>query len=196
MSLISRARYVKGRIAKLRARRIEDHKRIVARRKQLKRIRAKQRKAAAGGLRGRALDEARHLIGVTEQGGNNVGPTVTAIIRENGGTGPEPWCGDFVAHCYRKAGSKAVTRAWAAVALYLGVGGIRQTSSPKPGDPVRYTFSHIGLFEKDNGNGTITTIEGNTGSSGAVSDSHSGTDGVKRKIRSKSLVRDYLEVTR
>ena len=69
-------------------------------------------------------------------------------------------------------------------------------SAPKRGDIVRYTFDHTGLFVKDNGNGTITTIEGNTGHSGAVSDSKTGGDGVYLKVRSKSLVRDYLRVTR
>jgi len=49
---------------------------------------------------------------------------------------------------------------------------------------------------KDNGNGTITTIEGNTGRTGAVSDSATGGDGVYVKVRSKSSVTDYLRVTR
>ena len=131
-----------------------------------------------------------------EHGGNNMGETVTKIIRANGGEGPEPWCGDFQAYCYRHAGSKAVTRAWAAVRLIGGLAGIRPTSSPLRGDLVRFTFDHVGMFVKDNGDGTITTIEGNTGASGAVSDSSTGGDGVYRKIRSKGLVNDYLRVTR
>lgn len=147
-------------------------------------------------LRVKALEQARHLIGVMEQGGNNVGPTVTKIIRANGGEGPEPWCGDFVAYCYRLAGSKAVTRWWASV-YYLGViSGLRTVRVPQPGDVVRFTFDHTGLFEKDNGDGTITTIEGNTGSIGAVSDSSTGGDGVYRKIRSKSQVANYRRVLR
>lgn len=147
-------------------------------------------------LRLRALDNAKHLIGVMEQGGNNVGPTVSKIIRANDGELGEPWCGDFVAYCYRRAGSKAVTRLWASV-YYLGViGGLTTTRNPKPGDIVRFTFDHTGLFEKDNGDGTITTIEGNTGASGAVSDSATGGDGVYRKIRSKSLVANYRRVLR
>ena len=72
--------------------------------------------------------------------------------------------------------------------------GIHATSRPRAGDLVRFTFDHVGLFEKDNHDGTITTVEGNTGASGAVSDSRTGGDGVYRKIRSKSLVRDYLHV--
>jgi hypothetical protein len=54
-----------------------------------------------------------------EQGGNNTGPIVDKIIRANGGVIGEPWCGDFVAYCYRLAGSKAVDRLWASV-YFLG----------------------------------------------------------------------------
>lgn len=147
-------------------------------------------------LRRRALAEAHRLIGVMEHGGNNRGAEVTRIIRENGGTGPEPWCGDFVAHCYRKAGSKVVQRLWASVYWLGRLAGLAKTTHPRPGDIVRFTFSHTGIFEKDNGDGTITTIEGNTGPTGAVSDSSTGGDGVYRKVRSKSLVLDYRHVTR
>ena len=60
-----------------------------------------------------------------ERGGNNQGERVMELIRANGGTGPEPWCGDFVAWCYRTAGSRAVTRSWAAVRLLGTLGGMR-----------------------------------------------------------------------
>jgi hypothetical protein len=162
---------------------------------QLAKIRARI-KAAKKPLRVRALDVAETLVGVMEQGGNNMGPMVTKIIKANGGTGPEPWCGDTVAYCYRQAGSTMVTRAWASVYFLGQILGLTKTSAPLPGDIVRYTFSHTGLFVKDNGNGTITTIEGNTGPSGAVSDSRTGGDGVYKKIRPKSLVADYRHVTR
>jgi hypothetical protein len=52
------------------------------------------------------------------------------------------------------------------------------------------------MFVRDRGDGTIETIEGNTGASGAVSDSRTGGDGVYRKVRPKSLVKDYLRVHR
>jgi hypothetical protein len=142
----------------------------------------------------RAANVAKSLLGVMEQGGNNTGPIVTKIIRENGGGGPEPWCGDFVAYCYRHAGSKRVSRAWASVRLLRGLAGVRVTRKPRTGDLVRFTFDHVGLFMHDLGNGQIQTIEGNTGPRGAVSDSSSGGDGVYRKVRSKGLVRDYLKV--
>jgi peptidoglycan hydrolase-like protein with peptidoglycan-binding domain len=144
----------------------------------------------------RAYRVAAGLVGVMESGGNNSGAKVTEIIRANGGSGPEPWCGDFVAYCYRLSGSKAVTRNWAAVRLLRGATGVTGTRKPRRGDLVRFTFDHVGMFVRDRGDGTIETIEGNTGASGAVSDSRTGGDGVYRKVRPKSLVKDYLRVHR
>lgn len=146
-------------------------------------------------MRLRALRVAETLVGVMEVGGNNRGPMVMRIIRANGGVGPEPWCGDFVAYCYRQAGSKAVTRSWASVRLLGGVLGVKRVRKPLAGDLVRFTFDHVGIFVKDQG-AFIETIEGNTGASGAVSDSATGGDGVYRKRRPKSQVNDYLRVTR
>lgn len=147
-------------------------------------------------LRLRAYDAAQGLVGVMEQGGNNAGPMVAQIIRANGGLGPEPWCGDFMAYCYRLAGSRSVTRAWASVRLLGMAAGVSRLFKPSTGDLVRFRFDHVGMFVKDNGDGTFVSIEGNTGASGATSDSTTGGDGVYRKIRSKSLVRDYLRVSR
>jgi peptidoglycan hydrolase-like protein with peptidoglycan-binding domain len=144
----------------------------------------------------RAYRIAGGLVGIMESGGNNRGEMVMKIIKANGGSGPEPWCGDVVAYCYRLAGSKSVTRSWAAVRLLRGVAGVRRTGTPRRGDLVRFTFSHVGIFVRDCGNGTIETIEGNTGRSGAVSDSTTGGDGVYRKVRAKGLVLDYLRVGR
>lgn len=147
---------------------------------------------------------AEGLLGTMEVGGNNRGARVSAIIRANGGVGPEAWCGDFVAYCYRLAGSTRVQRMWASVAALRGLLGIRATSSPTMGDLVRFTFDHVGMFEAwcDAQGRTVPkaeathvrTIEGNTGASGAVSDSATGGDGVYRKIRHRSLVRDFLHV--
>lgn len=151
---------------------------------------------SGGSLQARAWAEAGRLLGVMEHGGNNSGIEVSRIIRANGGGGPEPWCGDFVAYCYRLAGSKAVTRSWASVAALRWVAGVRVTSNPERGDLVRYVFDHVGLFGAYLGNGQIGAREGNTGPSGAVSDSSTGGDGVYEKHRATGLVRDYLHVTR
>lgn len=71
-------------------------------------------------------------------------------------------------------------------------------SSPLPADLVFFDFNkdgipeHIGICIKDNGDGTITTIEGNT-SSGKVGSQDNG-DGVYKRIRSKSLILGYGRV--
>ncbi len=177
-----------GRVALLR-------KLVARRRRQVTEADRVIRRHAPQSVRLRAYAVAASQVGVRESGGNNRGTRVTEYIRSNGGTGPEPWCGDFLAYCFRKAGSRRVSRPWAAVRLLRGLPGISPTSSPQKGDLVRFNFSHVGMFVRDLGGGTIETIEGNTGSSGAVSDSRTGGDGVYRKRRSKSLVDDYLRVT-
>lgn len=147
-------------------------------------------------MRVRALQHAYTFLGVEEQGGNNRGPVVSRIIRANGGVIGEPWCGDFVAICYRMAGSKAVNRSWASV-YYLGrVAGLYSVRKPLPGDIVRYSFDHTGLFEKWLGNGYFHAIEGNTGDSGEDSDSRTGGDGVHRRRRHTSQVNNFRRVSR
>lgn len=147
-------------------------------------------------LRELALTEARKLVGVMEEGGNNRGAAVEKIIKANGGVPGEPWCGDGMAYCYIKAGSKAVTRSWASVRLLSGLSGIKKVKDPLPGNLVRFTFDHVGMFVRRINATTIETIEFNTGATGAVSDSKTGGDGVYVKRRDISLVKDYLRVTR
>jgi hypothetical protein len=166
---------------------IEAERMVSRRRKQL----AKQ-----SPMRVRALNTAEDLIGVMEVGGNNMGKKVLEIIRANGGWGPEPWCGDFCAHCYRRAGSKVVQRAWAAVVNIGFLTGMSKVKSPLAGDLVCFKFDHVGIYVKDLGGGWIETIEGNTGRAGAVSDSRTGGDGVYRKRRSKTQVSRYVRVHR
>ncbi|WP_210492279.1 hypothetical protein [Patulibacter sp. SYSU D01012] len=154
-------------------------------------------------LRERAWNEAGRLVGIVEKGGNNRGPEVEKVIRGGGGLPGQAWCGWLNAWCYRKAGSLAVTWQWGAVRLYLPLPGLRRTSSPKRGNIVRFTFDHTGLFGSwcdARGSAVpkaqathIRTREGNTGSVGAVSDGN-GKDGVHEKVRSRQLVRDFIEV--
>lgn len=126
-------------------------------------------------LRARALAQARSLRGIVEKGGNNTGPEVSRIILANGGTVGEAWCGDFVAYCYRKAGSKAVTRAWAAAwGGYWGwFTGVRRIKPENilPGDLVEYNWQHTGVAdERPDAYGNFGADEGNTGLEGKTSD--------------------------
>lgn len=165
--------------------------------------------AAARPLAAKAYEIAVREIGVAEVGGNNRGRRVDEIIRYAKGALGEPWCVDFVIWCYGHAGSKIVRPGFTRAVAYMLAGGVVQTSSPRLGDPVRYSFDHTGLFvgwrrliagryvacPKPLAT-HIEAVEGNTGAAGAVSDSSSGKDGVKRKIRHRSLVSDFLRVPR
>lgn len=157
------------------------------------------------GLRLRAWRQMQILIAekVTEQGGNNRGARVEEIIRANGGVPGEPWCGDTVAYCYLRAGAKSVTRAWAGV--YWLDRLLSRAWHPKRGHVVTYDFpggtatDHTGLFDRwapEHGAGYFYAGEGNTGDSGAVSDSRTGGDGVKLKLRHTSQVHSFRRVLR
>lgn len=151
----------------------------------------------------RAYGNAVNLLGVMEVGGNNTGPMVDRIIKANGGLGPEPWCGDGAAYCYRLAGSdivKGPNRLWAYVP-WMTRTAVRVVSNPVRGDLVRFDWNHdgvddhVGLFERWLIPGRrFRTIEFNTGKDPNVSDSTAGGDGVHRRERDISLVGDFLHV--
>lgn len=102
-----------------------------------------------------------------------------------------PWCGMFVSWVGDQAGARA-TVGWDAYTVTHAKwfkNNKRWGATPKPGAVVFFSWSgsksidsvvHVGFVEKVNGNGTITTIEGNT-------------DGgkVERHIRPTSLVVGY-----
>jgi len=163
--------------------------------KTKKRTRTKSAKQ----LRIDAHKYALAAVGIVEAGGNNVGKDVEKIIEANGGERGEPWCGDFVAYCYLLAGSKSVVRLWAAV-RYLErlLTKVQLLRNVKRGHVVIYNFDHTGIFHRwiNKAAGTFEAIEGNTGDTGAVSDSKNGRDGVKIKQRSLSQVSSYRRVLR
>lgn len=85
----------------------------------------------------------------------------------------QPWCGSFVMWCANQAKLKIpnVVYTPAGVAGFQGIGRWSNAASakPKPGDIVFFDFveggspiEHVGIVVKDNGDGTVTTIEGNT----------------------------------
>lgn len=159
--------------------------------------RTKQLKALEPKLRVRAWNEMQKLIDlkVTEQGGNNRGAWVERIIKANGGVPGEPWCGDTVAYCYLQAGATTVVRSWAAVRFLEKL--LTRVLRPKRGHVVIYTFDHTGMFKcwaPEKGSGYFWAGEGNTGNTGAASDSITGGDGVKLKLRHKSQVSSFRRV--
>jgi len=85
-----------------------------------------------------------------------------------------PWCGSFVMWCGNEAGVKIVNT----VSTLAGANAYKKANAwedaeiatPQPGDIVYFDFpadgldriSHVGIVLKDNGDGTVTCIEGNT----------------------------------
>jgi hypothetical protein len=85
----------------------------------------------------------------------------------------QPWCGSFLMWCAHQAGVKipntVSTVAGAAAFKKLGTWTEASKATPKPGDIVYFDFTeggapieHVGIVVKDNGDGTVTTVEGNT----------------------------------
>jgi len=84
-----------------------------------------------------------------------------------------PWCGSFVMWCAHQAGvtvpNTVSTQAGAAAFKKMKRWTDVADAKPAPGDIVYFDFveggapiEHVGIVVKDNGDGTITTIEGNT----------------------------------
>jgi hypothetical protein len=153
------------------------------------------------------LDLARN--GVHEVNGNNRGPMVDRIIKYAGGDLGEPWCVDGVIWSYGHAGSTVVKPGYPRAVSLMRVKGVHVTRKARPGCIVRFVFDHTGLLvgwrrmiagklrRCPRWLAThVVTVECNTGSTGAVSDSASGTDGCKVKIRALDLVQDFLYVER
>jgi hypothetical protein len=85
-----------------------------------------------------------------------------------------PWCGSFVNWCANQVGLKipncVSTVAGATAFMKKDQWEKAEEAIPLPGDVVFFDFpndgvdriSHIGIVVKDNGDGTVTCIEGNT----------------------------------
>ena len=86
----------------------------------------------------------------------------------------QAWCGAFVNWCAKQAGIKipncTYTPAGATAFMDKNAWTIAEQAEPQPGDIVFFDFpgdaldriSHVGIVIKDNGDGTVTTIEGNS----------------------------------
>jgi hypothetical protein len=154
-------------------------------------------------------------VGVREEGGNNRG----SRIREYQSAtdlkpGAWPWCSAWVDWCIREWLSIPQVVIWlnlqrrtpeewrpkTALAYGLKSWALQRPSTTKVynethkaqlGDIVTFDFSHVGFVVEDTGK-EIVTLEGNTGQKG-LRDSETG-DGVWRKVRKKSLVKDLIRI--
>ena len=97
----------------------------------------------------------------------------------------QPWCGSFVMWVAKQAGVKlpgsmVYTPAGAESFKKVGRWFDARKADPEPGDVVFFDFpddgvnriSHVGICIKNNGDGTIQTVEGNT--SGPKGDQRNG----------------------
>ncbi|WP_336205328.1 CHAP domain-containing protein [Nonomuraea sp. LPB2021202275-12-8] len=106
-------------------------------------------------------------------------PRASETLARDGGGSPQlyanaPWCAMFVSWVGEKAGART-SMGWDAYTVtYADWFKANQHwgTQAKPGSVVFYDWNggkstsgidHVGLVKHDNGNGTITTIEGNTG---------------------------------
>ena len=135
---------------------------------------------------------ARDEVGTTEAPPNSNVVKYARWYPMNG----SPWCAMFVSWVLDQAGITGFKHAYTPT----GAERFRQQDRwfrghPQPGDLVYYDFppheriEHVGFVVRDNDDGTITTIEGNTSSGDEGSQSNGG--GVFRRTRSTTLVVGY-----
>lgn len=107
----------------------------------------------------------------------------------------QPWCGAFVNWVFKAVGVKipdcTSTLAGATAFQKAKQWQDAESATPAVGDTVFFDFpgdgvdriSHIGIVIRDNGNGTVTTIEGNTaGDKKKSTDERNGGE-VAQKVR-------------
>lgn len=127
-------------------------------------------------------------IGTAETGDNH---TKYGIFTKHDG---QPWCGSFVMWCAAqiKQSIPNVVYTPAGVSGFQGIGlwANAATAKPKPGDIVFFDFveggapvEHVGIVVKDNGDGTVTTIEGNTSPEHKTAGSQANGGEVAQRIR-------------
>ena len=127
-------------------------------------------------------------IGIAETGDNH---TKYGVFTKHDG---QPWCGSFVMWCAAqiKQPIPNVVYTPAGVSGFQGIGkwANAATAKPKPGDIVFFDFveggapvEHVGIVVKDNGDGTVTTIEGNTSPEHKTAGSQANGGEVAQRIR-------------
>ncbi len=117
-------------------------------------------------MREEILRVAGSQVGTLERGHNRGGATK---YQQAFGRGPEPWCADFVSWVYSQAGKDTNAPYCPTFVQQLKrQGRWKGHANPEPGDLVFFDWDgdgspdHVGIVKSVNGDGTITTIEGNT----------------------------------
>ena len=106
----------------------------------------------------------------------------------------KPWCGSFVMWCANQVGLKIpnVVSTTDGAQKFQGIGrwANAETAKPAAGDLAFFDFAeggnpidHVGIVVRDNGDGTVTTIEGNTSGDKKKSASERNGGEVVQKVR-------------
>ena len=125
------------------------------------------------GTAARFLEVARSQVGIIEGPKNN-----ETIYGAFTGHNFQPWCGSLMMWVAKQAGvtipDSVYTPTGVAGFKKLGTWTDADKAHPQPGDIAFFSFvphalpgspvEHVGVVVKDNGDGTITTVEGNTSS--------------------------------
>jgi hypothetical protein len=127
-------------------------------------------------------------IGTVETGNNHT--KYGAFTKHDG----QPWCGSFVMWCAAQVKQTIPNCVYtpAGVTGFQGIGtwSNATTAKPKTGDIVFFDFveggapiEHVGIVVKDNLDGTVTTIEGNTSPEHKTKGSQANGGEVAERIR-------------
>ena len=118
------------------------------------------------------VTKARAEIGTKEN------PPDSNKVKYNDNNG-QPWCGYFVMWAAKQVSlalpNCVYTPAGAAAFQGQGRWSNAATAKPQPGDIAFFDFpggnnvDHVGIVIHDNGDGTVTTVEGNTSDTGSQS---------------------------
>lgn len=121
--------------------------------------------------RSKAIEVAKKYLGVTENppNSNNVKFNTSFYGKEVSGSA-YPWCCTFIWYIHKEAGIEIKkTASCMELGNWFKSLGRFKTANPEVGDIVFFKYStntrwtnHVGLVEKVNNDGSITTIEGNT----------------------------------
>jgi CHAP domain len=143
---------------------------------------------AQPGTAARMLEVAKSQVGVVEGPKDN--ETIYGAFTK---TNYQAWCGALMMWCADKAGVKIPNTTYTP----NGVAAFKKAKKwadakdahPQPGDLVYFSFvaaakptdpvQHVGIVVKDNGDGTITTIEGNTAGNEKGSQNNGGECAIK-----------------
>ena len=126
---------------------------------------------AQPGTAARMLEVAKSQVGVIEGPKDN-----ETLYGAFTGANFQAWCGSLMMWCAKQAGVTIPNTVYTpnGVAAFKKAGKWADAANahPQPGDLVYFSFvphalpnspiQHVGIVVKDNGDGTITTVEGNT----------------------------------